>query len=252
MKGIAVALGAAFVLSTVGIAVGQVSPVSGSLTCGVGYVCMIELPTGTVIQGDPFMFGGCKTGSTRTQGCLWQLAWSGPSVKSPIIVVTPNYDALKTNIVIATDQATYNVDLRSDTHSGRAMVSFAPSVTAVASPAAVATDPPVPTEREVLQVARAANPEPAWSLWYPDYCGTATNGHPDFKPLFVATDGHRTFVAMPFLMQATPSVYALIGTDRTIVQPSKQGRMWIFDGSPDEFELVVADQRVLEQKGKRC
>lgn len=227
---------------------------SGTLTCGVGYVCTIELPAGSALQGDPFMFGGCRTGSTRTTGCLWQLEWSVAGAKTPIVALTPNYDGLKTNILIATDRGIFNVDLRSDARAGRSSVAFADASPLVPGGAALdllPTPTPAATVDDVLRAAQVANPDPRWETWYPDYCATLT-GHPDFKPVFVVSDGARTIMAMPYWMHATPSVFALVGNDHVQVQASKQGRMWIFDGAPDEFELVVADQRVLEKKGSRC
>lgn len=249
MRKLLLGLGVTLALGGVAMAAGAPSTANAALTCGVGYVCMIELPLGASIQGDPFMFGGCRTGSTRTTGCLWQLAWSVAGAKKPIVALTPNYDGLKTNILIETDHGIYNVDLRSDTRAGRSSVMFGDS--SLATAAAEPTATPEATVGEVLRVAQAANPDPRWEQWYPDYCTTLT-GHPDFKPLFVVSDGVRTIMAMPYWMHATPSVFALVGTDHVEVQASKQRRIWIFDGAPDEFELVVADQRVLEKKGGRC
>lgn len=227
-----------------------------SLTCGVGYVCTIELPAGVSIQGDPFMFGGCRVGSDRKTGCLWQLDWSQRGVRTPLVVLTPNYDGLRTNILIQTDRGNYNVDLKSDARGGRSSVSFA-SGAAVVAP----TPPPglpgpntetVPSAADVLRVAQAVNPEPHWETWQPDYCATI-QGHPDFKPIWVSNDGARTMIAMPYHMNVSPTIFALMGSQRVEAQPARLGRIWIIDGTPDAVELIVgtgsAAQRVLERKG---
>lgn len=201
---------------------------------------------------------GC---AVQGQGqCPWRYDSPAVGSKDAAVVLVPNFDNLNTNVVIFTDRRVYDVALSSD-GTGDQVIAFgvhARKVAAVratrpvwATPTPVPEckiPPPQPSAEEMDQLVSIAQADaPRWSAWDPDY---RISGSADFRPLWAATDGERTILAMPSVMAIAPSVYVMVNSKLVSATPQVQGRLWLIEGVQSDVLLRVADNSIEVRRGR--
>lgn len=221
-------------------------PSEASMRCGLYHSCMVLLdPADTNVAA--FSAAGCDS-TDKAKACLWRFDLTPAGVANPAVLATPNFVRTPTSLTIFTKTHTYVIALDSGPTWGDDCVQWAfpmanTVATAAASPSPV-PDTAVDLNAAVVQLANATHPEPSWDRWELDY---RIDGRADFKPLWVATDGLRTFVAMPSRIASTPTFFAMHDGAQTTLDPVQRGRMMIFDSVPDHFVMEVGSGKQSER-----
>jgi hypothetical protein len=224
-------------------------PGQATMHCGMYHSCMVMLdPADTNVTA--YSAAGCDA-SDKAKPCLWRFDATPAGVANPAVLATPNFPRTPTSLTIFTKTHTYVVELDSSPFWGDDCVQWAfsmPNASPDGAPVAGAASPAPPTPEDlsaaVVAAAIATHPEPSFDRWEVDY---RVDGHADFKPLWVATDGSRTFVALPARIASTPTFFAMHDGAQTTLDPVRRGRMMIFDSSPDHFVMEVGSGKQSER-----
>jgi type IV secretion system protein VirB9 len=192
-----------------------------SVVCAVLQVCDIELEPGESVKnlniGDPrFTVEPAISGSGASE--------------IQHLVLKPLDVGIDTSLMVTTDRRTYYFRLKSDRRAYMPRVGFTYSDSA--PNAWVPPLPPPPTPAELAKSAAAAQaaavpPEPQ-----PLFFNYEVDGHADWRPIRVYSDGVHTFIQMPSTMSQTEAPTLLVIRDhkeQVIVNYRVQGDRYIVD-----------------------
>lgn len=171
----------------------------------------------------------------------WQIgettSGQGPAQRAHVMI-KPLERELETNLVLATSQRVYLIQLRSGPPEAfNAAVTWdlgavlPPSVTALAADAAAPAPDPLVTPAGPLDARFRIDPRgrrPAWT------------------PTTVMTDGVRTFLSFPpeLSSREAPALFVVgPGGETQLVNYRQQGGLWVVDRVFDQAELRAGDKR---------
>jgi type IV secretion system protein VirB9 len=169
----------------------------------------------------------------------WQIgettSGQGPAQRAHVMI-KPLERGLETNLVLATSQRVYLIQLRSGgPEAFNAAISW--DVAAVSSPPADATTGPAAAERSGL-VAPVGPLDARYRI-------LPRGSRPAWTPTAVMTDGVRTFLAFPPALGASeaPALFVIgPGGDAQLVNYRQQEGIWVVDRVVDQGELRVGDK----------
>lgn len=227
----------------------------GSCRVAVDRTCTILLQHDELFKS---VMGAAGCATATDTACPWRYDAPPAGTHDAAVVIVPNYPKLATNVMIFTDKRTYDVALSSDGKSDQ-VIGFADLTKKVVASNRPIWDTPTPAQQcqipppqpSVAQmdelVAVAQQNQPRWTAWDPDY---RVQGNSDFRPLWVATDGERTILAMPIAMAMAPSVYVKVDSKLVPVTPDVQGRLWLIDGVQQDVYLKLDSATVEVHRGR--